>query len=60
MLNDKYTLIDKIKIICNTKMKYEPKQKSDFYPIAFAIISVFYMVMPFGILEPSSLILLVA
>ena len=50
MLNDNYTLLDKIKIICNTRMKYQPVEKSDLYPTVFAVLSLFFLALPFAVL----------
>ena len=48
MLTDKYSLWDKLKILCNAKTKYEPIAKSYKYPWTFLVIWLIISGVAFG------------
>lgn len=51
MLNDSYSLVDRIKICCNAKMEYRPKTRSILLPIGFLSIMALAVGLVFGLLE---------
>ena len=51
MLNDKYSLWDKLKIICNAKTRYEPVDKSSFYSWSFLVLWMVVTGLAFGAVE---------
>jgi hypothetical protein len=59
MLNDNYSLVDKLKIICNAKTKYEPVQRSNRYPLLFCLLSLLFAGFVFGVVQLNSLLLFV-
>jgi hypothetical protein len=50
MLDDKYSLLDYLKFICNTKIKYEPRSKSYFQPFLYYLFAVIVSFLSFGII----------
>ncbi len=58
MLNDRYTVIDRVKILCNAKMKYKPQHKSYILPITFLVLQIIVSSLPFTMIEFHSLWLL--
>jgi hypothetical protein len=51
MLDENYTLKDRLKLICNAKIKYRPQNKSFLPVFFFLLISAIASVMSFWILE---------
>lgn len=50
MLDDKYSLLDYLKFICNTKIKYEPRSKSYLQPLLYYIFAMVVSFLSFGVI----------
>jgi hypothetical protein len=53
MLDDDYSLWDKLKIICNAKNKYKPIKRSSKYPWLFMVGWLIAMGSIFGVIDLS-------
>lgn len=51
MLDDKYSLLDYIKFICNAKIKYKPKNRSYIQPFFFLILYFLAAFLLFGVIN---------
>ena len=59
MIDDNYSCVDRIKIICNAKVKYKPCKKSFHFPICFLLCTLLSVVMTFGIINLNSKIIFI-
>ena len=59
MLDDKYSLWDKLKILCNAKTKYEPIKKSYKYPLSFLFIWLLTVAFSFGIIQFQNIVFMI-
>lgn len=50
MLDDKYSLLDYLKFICNAKVKYEPRNRSYLQPFLFYCLAALLAFLSFGVL----------
>ncbi len=50
MLDDKYSLLDYLKFICNTKIKYEPRSRSYFQPFLYYSFAIIVSFLSFAII----------
>lgn len=50
MLNDKYSLLDYLKFICNAKVKYEPRNRSYLQPLLYYLFAAIVTYISFGII----------
>jgi hypothetical protein len=57
MLDDKYTLIDYLKFVCNAKVKYIPRKRSLFQPFIFYIVTAIMVFLSYGIITVNHQIL---
>ena len=51
MLNDRYTLLDRVKILCNAKVKYQPQRKSYSLPLTFIALQLVVASLPFALVQ---------
>ena len=49
MLNDEYSVVEKLKIVCNAKTKYQPIKKSYSYPYSFFLLWIIAAGLAFGV-----------
>jgi hypothetical protein len=53
MLNQNYSFSDRLKIICNAKVRYKPQEKSYFPALAFILVALIAAVLSFLTIETS-------
>lgn len=51
MLNQHYSFTDRLKIICNAKVRYKPQEKSYLPVLAFILVALIASVLSFLIIE---------
>ncbi len=50
MLDDDYSCLDQLKILCNIKVKYKPSHKSPILPLLFIALTLMGAALIFGII----------
>jgi hypothetical protein len=51
MLDENYTIKDRLKLLCNAKIKYRPEAKSLVCALVFLLVTAIASLMSFWILE---------
>ena len=51
MLDENYTIKDRLKLLCNAKIKYRPETKSLLCALVFLLVTAIASLMSFWILE---------
>lgn len=50
MLDDRYSLLDYLKFICNAKVRYEPRRRSYLQPVLYYCLAAVLISLSFGVI----------
>lgn len=51
MLNDKYSLVDYLKFICNAKARYEPRDRSYLQPTLYYLFALTVATLSYAVID---------